>query len=165
MASRGQKRAAAYVLLHIPFELLVPGADAVEIIALGVVHVPDEPLVDDRFHGLRHGDETYLEADGSPDIVFLDRLEHGRGVVEGERDRFFNDEMLPRFGGHDRLPWMIGVRRADVDDVYIAVPEKGVVIVVYPDVDAILSPYSRRIEFPPGHDRDRFERWKLIERR
>src|SRR5947207_2995085 len=73
MTSGGQKRTAAVFLFGVPTELTVPGADAMIVIHLAIVQLPEQTLINYRLGRHKLAGKTALEADARLHSRLLDR--------------------------------------------------------------------------------------------
>ena len=120
-----------------------PGAAPVVLVVIGLVPAPahahgaqdepPEPAGVERLARLDHGNvEAVLLDDEQFDAGFVAGADHGVGILQPQRHRLFDDDMLSRFSAGDDMLRMHAARRQHRHRVDILAGEKIVDVVVWP---------------------------------
>ena len=117
MATGREQAAAAGVALCVPAELPVPRADAVVIVDLAVVNFAQQPAVDHRLGGEKLARVAALETNARLHAGLGHGTAHGTQILEVERERFLDNQMLAGGGCGDDLFRVLVRITADRDNV------------------------------------------------
>ena len=108
---------AARGFFDVPGPLAVPWADAVKVGAFSVEDFANRPLGQQRLDVLEQADPAQLEANTGADTGGFDGGDHLAEAAEVKGKRLFDHQMLARLGRRDGFGRVIGMRRANADDI------------------------------------------------
>src|SRR5262249_13445817 len=98
MATRSQETATAKVFLNVPRILFVPGADPVIVVDFPKVKVSQQALIDARAYQIEVLAIAGLKTDAGADTCLADRLACFLGILVGETNRLFDDQVFSCLG-------------------------------------------------------------------
>ena len=153
MAAGGEQRAAPLLQFCVPAKLPIPRTDAVVVVDLAVVQVPEQPLVNEPLGDEKLAGEAAFKADAAPHPMLLGGRHDVAHLLWRVCHRLLQNDVLARGGSGHRLIAMAAGEAGDIDAIDPRIGQHLFQLRIGPDLAPVLGAERRARERPRRADR------------